>query len=421
MTVLKCIALLVISVILVASVAAHGDHHRHHDHDEGADHHEHHKCSHSHSSHDHHHHDNEVHEDHDTHSLSDESHSHSHSHPAVVTSHDDRSSPLASALIDGTIGSLFTSVVPIAVIPIVALVSGPGIGGGAQRAHTRLVVLTSIAAGAIIADSLSHYPSSAGEEGHHHHDHDHDHHTGSGHTSGGGVKEVFGLALSAWYVLGFVSFFVVDGCSFGAGGCHDHSDGAAQHTHGGEKDKKKKTTTTREASNAVKEVSGSSSSRAFLSLTADFVHNVTDGAVLGISALASPASLYRRTASLIAHELPHEVGDYAVLSQCGWSLKSILISQLVTGLGSWIGCVSVIALKFVWANNFGVETSDQLLEALEAFVGGSFLYLGTVVLIADLNRQLATRSILLKAVAAVAFYGGVQALEVAHLLESAFV
>ncbi|CUG94440.1 membrane-associated protein, putative [Bodo saltans] len=308
MTLLKCIALLV-SVILVASVAAHGGHHRHHhhDHDEGADHHEHHKCSHSHSSHDHHHHDNEVHEDHDTHSLSDESHSHSHSHPAVVTSHDDRSSPLASALIDGTIGSLFTSVVPIAVIPIVALVSGPGIGGGAQRAHTRLVVLTSIAAGAIIADSLSHYPSSAGEEGHHHHDHDHDHHTGSGHTSGGGVKEVFGLALSAWYVLGFVSFFVVDGCSFGAGGCHDHSDGP------------------------------------------------------------------------------------------------------------------VIALKFVWANNFGVETSDQLLEALEAFVGGSFLYLGTVVLIADLNRQLATRSILLKAVAAVAFYGGVQALEVAHLLESAFV
>jgi zinc transporter ZupT len=374
-----------VAVAFVAYVNAHDiyrsshshDHHHHHSHDNDDHHHEHHRCSHGH--------------DHDI-----------HIEAQVLGAHTGAESSgrvLSQALVDGTIGSFFTSVVPIAVIPLVALFGG--------RGDVRLLLLTALAAGAIIADSLSHYPAGGNMESHDaHDDHHHDHRTG---------KRVMGVDLSLWYLLGFVAFFVVDGAFGGIGDCTHSS-----HSHGRAAAKSADKKPLKKLQRAVDDEAGAlSSSRAMLSLVADFAHNVTDGAVLGISSLASPASMYRRAASLIAHELPHEVGDYAVLSQCGWSLKSILLSQIVTGLGSWIGCVSVIMLQFAWEKNYGAETSSDFLQALEAFVGGSFLYLGTVVLIADLHRQLQKRSVVLKTLVAVAFYCGVQALEVAHLLESA--
>lgn len=54
-----------------------------------------------------------------------------------------------------------------------------------------------------------------------------------------------------------------------------------------------------------------------LNLAADALHNLTDGIAIG-AAFASGSSLGQSTAlATLFHELPHEIGDFAVLVQSG--------------------------------------------------------------------------------------------------------
>lgn len=109
----------------------------------------------------------------------------------------------------------------------------------------------------------------------------------------------------------------------------------------------------------------------FLNLFADFFHNFTDGMAIGASYLAGNSVGMVTAFTILFHEIPHEIGDYAILVQSGAAgacprapsstaqkivqLPFFLASpgvppfkakclQLLTAVGALLGCV--ISLVF---------------------------------------------------------------------------
>lgn len=62
----------------------------------------------------------------------------------------------------------------------------------------------------------------------------------------------------------------------------------------------------------------------YLNLAADFSHNFTDGLAIGASFLAGQNIGIITTLTILFHEVPHEIGDFAVLIQSGCSKKKVL-------------------------------------------------------------------------------------------------
>ena len=144
-----------------------------------------------------------------------------------------------------------------------------------------------------------------------------------------------------------------------------------------------------------KEASQSIRLSAYLNLIADFTHNITDGLALSSSFYASPTLGATTTVAVFFHEIPHEVGDFALLIQSGFSKKAAMSSQFVTALGAFLGtCLGIAVQKLGKTSphdaNSGVGDAglagtglgwgDMLLP----FTAGTFLYVGTVAVIPEL-------------------------------------
>jgi zinc transporter ZupT len=80
----------------------------------------------------------------------------------------------------------------------------------------------------------------------------------------------------------------------------------------------------------------------------------------------------------MAHEVPHELGDYAVLKSCGWSKQEIIVSQIGTGLVSLVATVVSCALGH-W--------SAPVAAWMAPFVAGTFIYVGAVTILGELVQR----------------------------------
>ncbi|KAH0843659.1 hypothetical protein AYO21_05445 [Fonsecaea monophora] len=139
-----------------------------------------------------------------------------------------------------------------------------------------------------------------------------------------------------------------------------------------------------------------------LNLIADFTHNITDGLALSSSFYASPALGATTTMAVFFHEIPHEVGDFALLIQSGFSKRKAMGAQFVTAVGAFLG-----TLIGIFVQEYGGSSSSAADEAtagagagggfggiwgtslswgdmLLPFTAGTFLYVGTVAVIPEL-------------------------------------
>jgi solute carrier family 39 (zinc transporter), member 7 len=137
---------------------------------------------------------------------------------------------------------------------------------------------------------------------------------------------------------------------------------------------------------------------AYLNIIADFTHNITDGLALSSSFYASPTIGATTTLAVFCHEIPHEVGDFALLIQGGMSKKVAMGLQFVTALGAVLGTIIGITVQ-----EFGGSAAASGGEALKGlgntgllgtsltwgdmllpFTAGTFLYVGTVGVIPEI-------------------------------------
>ena len=138
---------------------------------------------------------------------------------------------------------------------------------------------------------------------------------------------------------------------------------------------------------------------AYLNLLADFTHNITDGLALSSSFYASPTLGATTTLAVFFHEIPHEVGDFALLIQSGFSKRMAMGAQFVTALGAFLGTVLGILVQEMGGGKSGGGMGETA-EAYQAegflgtgltwgdlllpFTAGTFLYVGTVAVIPEL-------------------------------------
>jgi len=115
-----------------------------------------------------------------------------------------------------------------------------------------------------------------------------------------------------------------------------------------------------------------------LVLVGDSFHNVLDGALIAAAFLGSVKLGVLTTFAVAAHEIPHRVGDFAILVQAGLSRPRALLLNLATGIASVLGAgVAYLGLR---------ETQRALPYAL-AFAAAGFLYIAVAGLIPGLHRR----------------------------------
>ena len=114
----------------------------------------------------------------------------------------------------------------------------------------------------------------------------------------------------------------------------------------------------------------------YLNLAADFTHNFTDGLAIGASYLVSVNVGMVTTLTILIHEVPHEIGDFAILIQSGCSKHRAMMLQLVTAVGALLGTVVGLVAE---SSGSGMATLWIL-----PFTAGGFIYIALVSVLPEL-------------------------------------
>ena len=114
--------------------------------------------------------------------------------------------------------------------------------------------------------------------------------------------------------------------------------------------------------------------RGYLNLAANCTDNFTHGLAIAASYLAGPSVGMLTTLAIICHEIPHEVGDFAILLRSGFSCPRAAQAQLLTASGGLVGVVVGLA-----AEELGQCTTWML-----PFTAGGFLYIALVSIVPEL-------------------------------------
>jgi len=115
-----------------------------------------------------------------------------------------------------------------------------------------------------------------------------------------------------------------------------------------------------------------------LVLVGDSLHNTLDGVLIAAAFLTDVSLGFVTTFAVAAHEIPHRVGDFAILVQAGWTRKRALVLNLATGLASVAGAVLAY---------FALQRALGFLPLALAFAAAGFLYIAVAGLIPGLHRR----------------------------------
>ncbi len=154
--------------------------------------------------------------------------------------------------------------------------------------------------------------------------------------------------LLLWTLVGFMIFFLLERS---AGWFHHH------HEH------------TDHAKNA---------SQRGLIVFGDLMHNAIDGVAIGAAFLVNPALGFITTIAVSAHEIPKELGTFALLLSRGWRDRAVLLANIATAVATIVAAVIVYLL----GSNERLPVAELL-----AATAGFFLYIAASDIIPDIHEQ----------------------------------
>ncbi|XP_054162718.1 zinc transporter ZIP6-like [Oppia nitens] len=109
-------------------------------------------------------------------------------------------------------------------------------------------------------------------------------------------------------------------------------------------------------------------------ITGDGLHNFCDGIAIGVAFAGSGVSGgLSTTIAVLCHELPHEVGDFAVLLRAGLAVKRAIIYNILSAFLCFIGMTVGVLVGRI---------NDSWLSAA---IAGMFLYIALVDMIPQLD------------------------------------
>jgi zinc transporter ZupT len=114
--------------------------------------------------------------------------------------------------------------------------------------------------------------------------------------------------------------------------------------------------------------SGSMSSIVWMVILGDGLHNFTDGMTIGAAFSNNIAGGFSTTVAVFCHELPHEMGDFAVLLKAGMSAKQAIFYNILSSVLSFFGmCVGIL-----------IGNAEETTQWVFAVAAGLFIYIALV-------------------------------------------
>ncbi len=125
----------------------------------------------------------------------------------------------------------------------------------------------------------------------------------------------------------------------------------------------------------------------YLSLLGDALHNFIDGIVIAASFLVDVHLGFASALAVLFHEIPHEIGQYAILIHGGWDKYKALAYNFLSGVASIAGALLVLSF------NKPLHASSSFLLAFSA---SSFIYIAMSDLIPELHKEAGIKKSLLQ-------------------------
>ncbi|XP_073162341.1 zinc transporter ZIP10 isoform X3 [Lepidochelys kempii] len=108
---------------------------------------------------------------------------------------------------------------------------------------------------------------------------------------------------------------------------------------------------------------------AWMVIMGDGIHNFSDGLAIGAAFSAGLTGGISTSVAVFCHELPHELGDFAVLLKAGMTVKQAIVYNLLSAMMAYVGMLIGTAVG-QYANNITLW--------IFAITAGMFLYVALV-------------------------------------------
>lgn len=168
------------------------------------------------------------------------------------------------------------------------------------------------------------------------------------------LPESFELAeprsMLLYCLAGFIFFFVLERCASWFHHHHEHENGRVE----------------------------KNAQQRRLIMLGDMTHNAIDGVAIGAAFLVSIPTGIITTLAVSAHEIPKELGTFALLLSKGWKDKTVIIANLATAVAT------VAMASFVYW--LGQDIS-AFVAPLLAMTSGFFIYVAASDIIPDIHEQ----------------------------------
>ena len=115
-----------------------------------------------------------------------------------------------------------------------------------------------------------------------------------------------------------------------------------------------------------------------MNLVGDGLHNFIDGAVIAGSFLVSPTLGLATTVAVLSHEIPQELGDFAVLLYAGYSKAKALFFNFLTASLAIAGAVITLMIG---------SRIQGFTEIILPFTAGGFIYIAASDLFPELKKD----------------------------------
>lgn len=115
-----------------------------------------------------------------------------------------------------------------------------------------------------------------------------------------------------------------------------------------------------------------------LILVGDSVHNFVDGILIAAAFLTDIHLGIVTALAVTTHEIPQEIGDFAILLQSGFTRKKAIIYNVISSLATLVGGL----LAYFWLADF-----QHILPYILAFAAASFIYIAVADLIPTLHKR----------------------------------
>ncbi len=129
-----------------------------------------------------------------------------------------------------------------------------------------------------------------------------------------------------------------------------------------------------------------------LILLSDGVHNFIDGIVIGVSFLVSVPVGIATTLAVILHEIPQEIGDFAVLLHSGYTKSRALWLNFLSALFAILGVFMAFLLG---------EMGEVFILWVLPIAAGGFIYVAVADLIPELHKTKEAKYSILQIIAVI--------------------